>query len=81
MLILLAKRPTKSIASNPQQRAYGGVDLGVRQSTFSILYKHQNRKAFFTGCDSGPAVDVEEPDVVYNGRSGFAQSGEQFLRG
>src|SRR5262252_1254538 len=64
--ILLAERRAETINGDLQQRALDRVDFGVGQSTFSILYKHKNRKAFFAGSDSGPAIDIKEADVVYS---------------
>ena len=55
--------PNRS-TDDAQQPRHGRVDFGVRQSTFSILHKHQNRKAFLARRNSGAAVDVEQPDGV-----------------
>jgi hypothetical protein len=44
----LAERAPEVIDDDAQQLRDDIVDLGVRQSTFSILHKHQNRKAFFS---------------------------------
>ena len=43
---LATNRSVESIFEDSQQIRHGGVDFGVRQSTCSILHKHQNCKAF-----------------------------------
>src|SRR6266581_246452 len=62
---LAAQHAAESILYFPQQYRHGRVDFGVRQSTCSILYKHQNCKAFFAGLNPASAIDVEERDVVH----------------
>src|SRR4029434_1934056 len=61
---LPAQRAAKSTFNFSQQLRYGRVDLGVRQSTCSILYKHQNCKAFLANLDAGALVDVKQCDTV-----------------
>src|SRR6266508_1805649 len=62
---LAAQHAAESILYFPQQYRHDRVDFGVRQSTCSILYKHQNCKAFFPDLNTASAVDVKERDVVH----------------
>src|ERR1700730_5840713 len=63
METLLAKRGAELFARYRKQQSLGSLDVGVRQSTGSILHKHQNRKALSTICQPVHTREAETDDV------------------
>ena len=75
------KQGGKILLQAGDQILHDSVDFRVLQSPLSILHNYAKSKTFLSGINAFPGVNIEQPDVLNEGRALAHEGVENFLQG